>query len=499
MDFSGRQGAVAPQSALHSAAINDNHSNAKHSAHHESIEVLESLMGSEKSSRNNQGMNSDAPIRTGIFRKLGPWLILLAVGSIIALFVSAGFISWLWWSNRDNYYWRRIMLSQYFIRIVTLLSIVIRTAIATLAGIGTSMIASIAVEGRGVPLLNIAELSIARFSNHGPTALLSLIFARRTLEFFLRVFALLLVVNTIAAQFASTLLLTDVVEDSIVSSFSRQNTVSVGFPSSTAEALQKGVRAVMPGSAFNYWIQRPSLFPTFAEYAGPKPPTKDGVDDTGPVVRAFLPVQIQAERESIESYNGLARVIDARTVCIQPEITKLSFNLDNLDGSVGTSISGVVKPAKMIEDLVFWDKSDSDGRYGAGFYCSETPHYQSESTWQMCPLGDGGLYSIFTNGSATNASTTMYVGSTSAGKLPGVAFGRSWLVWNSGNASLSDSSHGLDGLVAQITSKSSTGFPMKLEGARNFGPWLEQRAVLENGTARLAMQIKASWCFESFV
>ena len=61
------------------------------------------------------------------------------------------------------------------------------------------------------------------------------------------------------------------------------------------------------------WSRNPPAFPAFAEYSRPIS-SPEGVDDTGVLLRAFLPFADAQSRESIRNYSGVAHVLDSR-VC----------------------------------------------------------------------------------------------------------------------------------------------------------------------------------------
>lgn len=73
-------------------------------------------------------------------------------------------------------------------------------------------------------------------------------------------------------------------------------------------------------------------YPVLAEYAEPMIANgSSGISDTGLTMRAFLPIDSQGNRSSVHKYTGLAAVVDARVVCVRPNITILASYLDDLD------------------------------------------------------------------------------------------------------------------------------------------------------------------------
>ncbi|KAH7121609.1 hypothetical protein EDB81DRAFT_847698 [Dactylonectria macrodidyma] len=171
----------------------------------------------------------------------------------------------------------------------------------------TSMIASIAVERHGVPTSIAAEVSIARFTNAGPRSFSKLLLSGATFNSWIRILTATFFFLVVASEFTSTLLVTDL-RESRVSSFDQN--MSYGF---TFKSSNDSGPPPLPiiGWGFNYWLNKPSSSETFAEYSRPGKSGED-VDDTGPSIRAFLPLALQSERETLRSFKGMARVVDTR-------------------------------------------------------------------------------------------------------------------------------------------------------------------------------------------
>ena len=82
------------------------------------------------------------------------------------------------------------------------------------------------------------------------------------------------------------------------------------------------------------WSRNPPAFPAFAEYSRPIS-SPQGVDDTGVLLRAFLPFADAQSRESIRNYSGIAQVLDSR-VCY-PIYFPLQLYLLTIAGIVSSS------------------------------------------------------------------------------------------------------------------------------------------------------------------
>lgn len=104
---------------------------------------------------------------------------------------------------------------------------------------------------------------------------------------------LLLILATLPAQFASSLLMLDL-DGREISSLPRIIT-TCGIP-----GLNLGARD---------WERSPVLGHTFAEYSEPTT-LADGVDDTSVTIRALLPIAAQKTREKLRDFQGMARAIN---------------------------------------------------------------------------------------------------------------------------------------------------------------------------------------------
>lgn len=138
---------------------------------------------------------------------------------------------------------------------------------------------------------------------------------------------LFLAATTAVLQFSSTLLLSDL-HLGPLPSLSYPNKPYYDF----AYALDgdAALNAAFGSSAYPYplqlrtstWLRPAPAFPSFAEYAAPVP-SQEGVDDTGVLLRAFLPFADAETRETIRNYTGTAFVLDSRVSCQRPKLSRL--------------------------------------------------------------------------------------------------------------------------------------------------------------------------------
>lgn len=267
------------------------------------------------------------------------WTLKLFVAtSLLALLVAVVFISWLWWTPRDNPSWRSWVLIPNRLQLsVTIAAVAIRTAVGVMAASATAMIASVIVERRGVSIQNVAQLPITRFTSSGPLSLANVVIQDPVIQVTARAAIVFLILTTVALQFTSSFLTADFQPHQIVS-FTQEvpNAYKFGTNDSTPYTLS----SLNYGLSNGYLEQRPHLSQSFAEYSEP-PQIMDGLDDTGINIRAFLPMASQTRRELLFEFKGMSRVFDSRVVCIRPQILELGpcypiSNITNIRGICGS-------------------------------------------------------------------------------------------------------------------------------------------------------------------
>ncbi|KAF6830751.1 hypothetical protein CMUS01_07626, partial [Colletotrichum musicola] len=271
-----------------------------------------------------------APTTTtlGLLLKIG------AILSLLALATAGSFVSWLWWSPPDNERWRNWVLTPNRLQMsITVTGVISRTAISFLATLATAMIASVAIERRGVLLHTVARASIARSGVSGPLSLAQLAL-ERSVETTVRALLAVLILTTMAAQLTWTILLTDLRQQPIVS-HPRQIPNAHNLILSDLDPTEDDLKqlSVIDTSEAGHLVQRPLSSEIFAEYSEPGVQL-EGVDDTGPTVRAFLPITQRETRETVHMFQGMARVFESRVMCIRPEILRLQLYQGEICGTV---------------------------------------------------------------------------------------------------------------------------------------------------------------------
>ncbi|KAB8204859.1 hypothetical protein BDV34DRAFT_235611 [Aspergillus parasiticus] len=203
-----------------------------------------------------------------------------------------------------NIFWIRIVHANWTSRLVTVCTAVIRAIVTLQASLITAMVSSIILEGIGTPLFYASFYSIIR--------VVSGILAqpRRFFSLFISMLVIIEVLVTVASQFLSTILISDFMDSSFISS---NNLTEVGIfrPLGFTEAA--------------WWRVPPASSWTFGELTesfsqGPN------FHDTGHTYRAFIPFQDEAQRTSLRSFQGPAEVMDQRVVCVSPSFVDLRLN-----------------------------------------------------------------------------------------------------------------------------------------------------------------------------
>lgn len=327
----------------------------------------------------NQGSSFSGPgpiitTKLGLFFKVG------TVFSLLALAACIGFITWIWWSDPKNRLWRYWVLIPNRVSLTcTVTGVVASAAISFLATLATAMIASVAIERRGVPLHTVAKASVARSGVSGPLTLFQLAL-ERPVEAKVRALLVVLILTASATQLTSTLLTGDLQLQAIVS-HPRQVPNAHNFIRRDHEKLvQGGLESFLAidTTGAEHLAERPLTAPTFAEYSEPGVQL-EGVDDTGPTVRAFLPISQKETRETLHRFDGMARVVESRVMCVRPDIVKLGL-CDTAGEICGTVQLGSVDA----------DAAGIGAATGPLHFRCAIPEFSNswrlEQTWQFCRI-----------------------------------------------------------------------------------------------------------------
>ncbi|KAI9147145.1 hypothetical protein HJFPF1_13177 [Paramyrothecium foliicola] len=317
--------------------------------------------------------------KLSFFRRVGKRASILVVPCILTVAAAIGFVGWLWFGDRSEPRWRRLMLAGWSNQAVTISSLVMRSALSILGGIATSMIAAVALEQSGSSLRDAVSLSMARFSSPGPNSFwFETFFRQHFVALPLRLILCLLILSTLAVQFASTILLSDLGMGRVTgfSHFTKNMTGYVWSQADFGPGTSDGnftwhadfrAHHAPFQSQQEYWSGLPRTFNLFAEYS--EPGFTDGaVDDTGPTLRSFLPINDQNIRHNLKSYTGLATVFDARVVCVRPQVISGSVNPNTINLSVSVPSVSHIIPTLTTSDREIKVKLPRQRTFGEGWH-----------------------------------------------------------------------------------------------------------------------------------
>jgi hypothetical protein len=200
--------------------------------------------------------------------------------------------------------------------------------------------ASILELSTGFGLSKSAALSIRRFNGGQPFMLLRGGMFKGDV-WPLHILVILLTITTIVSQFTSTGLVTDLGLAPIF---------GLAVPGQATYSANFSRMLLIEDYEPDYTTHMPSIYLTFAEYSEPAEDWPS-VDDTGPTVRAILPISTPSIRENMSNFTGFGTLLNSHVVCMTPTIKNVTlFNgageeqLDHpyIRGSV--SIGGPLPP-----------------------------------------------------------------------------------------------------------------------------------------------------------
>ncbi|EXJ69857.1 uncharacterized protein A1O5_06929 [Cladophialophora psammophila CBS 110553] len=306
----------------------------------------------------------------------------LSLGTLLI----AGAIAFLWflWKADDhNNFWRRIVAEGRIAQAIALTALVIRFAVFAQAALCTSMLANLALQRSHVTLPNSVSMALLQYQNNGPHQLVVDLFdsCKRRKAVIVGLLAVFLLLTTTVVQFTSTILLSDLQISPIAGLV--QNT---SIPSTLN--WDAGISSQATWSGEGYMLLPPAQYPAFAEYSevGEVREAIDGVHDTGTVMRAFMPILQKSSRETLQSYDGKATVLDSRVVCGRPVVKHASLDMGNIDECAGPRISGDISIDLSSVPRFRYHENDKGAK---NFSCSTAvPNAQRRSEWSLmaCPV-----------------------------------------------------------------------------------------------------------------
>ncbi|KAJ2986298.1 hypothetical protein NUW58_g5096 [Xylaria curta] len=239
----------------------------------------------------------------GRWKTIGAWGGFVIVGGSIGILVVLASLAFLWLGGGRapeaagaSKLWRDIMLSGRVPQAITLLSLLLRIIVSAQATSCTSLLAALFLERRAVRLSHLPHFSVARGTNDGPRTLLQMIIGSGTRHMVFTVETLLilvLVLATLALQFSSTVLLSDLGSLTVVED-PKPNLLNTSF--NDISRVFATVGSVEASQDLATYGEAPSN--SIAQ------PDGRGVSDTGLKQRALLP--LNKARAMVRSYHGPA-------------------------------------------------------------------------------------------------------------------------------------------------------------------------------------------------
>ncbi|KAK6540878.1 Mitochondrial outer membrane protein iml2 [Orbilia ellipsospora] len=257
------------------------------------------------------------------------------------------------------------------------------------------MLAALAIEKSYIPLPNLAAISIMRATNPGTSeTIFKLIYpVLKNTPVLMKdlgvlsilTLTILLLIFSSVLGFTSTILLSDVVVQPILSR-NIEAPVPVDFlwngdvqedGSDWPTPVSFGFHYIQPAYNYFMWSSSPPVtLPPFAEYAS-EPLAIAGLSDTGSSIRAFLPFTNPDYRSGLKSYTGKSLVWDARVICQKPRVTDFKTSKDpySISGKVQSSVQvDIIRepkvPAMQFSCILPW----ATYTYGRPILC-QLPNY----------------------------------------------------------------------------------------------------------------------------
>lgn len=266
------------------------------------------------------------------------------VGPAIFNALLVGFLAFLRFGGERTPAWKVIVATERVTQSVSITSLLIHFMVGTQASVSAAMLAALMLEtSQGIRLSDVARMSILRY-RASPWAMMrpvacGLSCRRRAFQVLrFPVLLLLLLITSTGLQFSSTVLLSDLRLRSL-SGFTEKHHLPLDFSysctPSTMNCRDVWFNQIPRGTA---WTVNPSSYPTFGEYT--EPPAQSTQDDTGVVLRAFLPMADAESRQTVRNYTGTALVLDARVSCQAPAFDNLTLSAPfygNISGTVTNS------------------------------------------------------------------------------------------------------------------------------------------------------------------
>ncbi|KAI2602801.1 hypothetical protein GGR54DRAFT_653248 [Hypoxylon sp. NC1633] len=295
-------------------------------------------------------------------------------GGALGTLAVFGFLAFLWFGRGDEIesrdatkLWRLLALRNWMAQTITLCCLFLRFIISVQSTVCTSMIAALILENHFVRKSEVAYVSIARGVNDGPRKLLQTLLRSGSAKTLMRgeIWLLgLLLTLTLALQFSSTILLSDLHDFPIIG-----DVVSTGVNSLLTNPYDQSV--LLNGHEMVGWTPVYSAFGE-VQSASVVEPNQLGLSDSGLQQRGFLPLTGTENRTAVRFYEGNAMVLNSRTACMRPVMKANYSMLTTASGDNYGIATGVVDIDSSLRRATAGSESlpcDSDDCKTAAFSC----------------------------------------------------------------------------------------------------------------------------------
>lgn len=339
-------------------------------------------------------MRSQPPPRRSFIEKLGLYNIGVLVFGAVASFLAMAFLALLWSGAETarngrptpDTWFTIVETPNWATRVVTMGSVVIRVATAAQMGVFAALVAAWTLETTGASAENLPLLSIIRTVNNGPQSHIWNVFHSMRLGS-KKLYSAMIVVaimDVLALQFTSTLLVTDFGPGTVVPRAEKQ-ALGYGIISQYYNESDSRFGRIQPWYGVDLLQAPPPAYPRFAEFVDPAS-SHLGTDyvDTGEVYRAFLPIGFSDTRGLLRAYNGPATVLSSRVRCTRPSIaiSNVTF-VDAYETSINSPhellVVGNVTVGGGIPGLTV-DPTSNSGPFMASALAK---HYANTTDWRL--------------------------------------------------------------------------------------------------------------------
>lgn len=362
-------------------------------------------------------MRYQSPSHRSFIVKLGLWNVFVLIVGAIASFLAMAFLALLWAGSESArrgaptpYIWWFIVEMGWATRVVTVASVLIRLATAAQMGIFAALVAAWILETTGASAEHLPMLSIIRTVNNGPQSHIWNVFHsfRVGSRYFYSTVMLLAILDALALQFTSTLLISDFKQISVV-----QGDVHSSVLYAAPDMYDEGAGNIQPGTGVDFFQAAPAAYTRFAEYSEP-PHLSADYADTGVTLRAFMPFGLSEDRSLLRGYKGPATVIDSRVRCALPTVVihNITFMADSgTNSNYEIAIAGQVDLQGSMPEQILEEQGQEEGDgYDGSFLISAVARiYWANSTdWRlsytMIPILPG--FQGFSNNALDSESTS---------------------------------------------------------------------------------------------